>query len=236
MTLFVAYLRSTTRFSVLLVGALLVSYAIFLFMYSFIYHDEGNLIPIETYLVETINMPEPEPEKPPITQPKETTAEEMPDTPSLNLELMQLDMPLSDMAPPEISLNPEIKNFDFKQSNLTDQFSVQNVSSGTGTGIKQSTGLAIKPYASVQPNIPEIAWVNRINGWVEVSFVVDEKGKVGQVLVLDADPKGVFEEEVIAAVRLWGYPLYMHEGKAVSIRLIQKIELFWKDYPSNRDY
>lgn len=89
------------------------------------------------------------------------------------------------------------------------------------------------PNATRQPNIPEYAWNNKINGWVLVAFTVNAKGFVENVRVLDAQPRGVFEENVIASVKHWVYSPADFGGKKVKAQLTQKIELFYKDYPYN---
>jgi len=91
----------------------------------------------------------------------------------------------------------------------------------------------VLPNATRQPNIPEYAWKNIINGWVLVAFTVNAKGFVENVRVLDAQPRGVFEENVIASVQHWVYSPADFGGKAVKAQLTQKIELFYKDYPNN---
>jgi len=91
----------------------------------------------------------------------------------------------------------------------------------------------VLPNATRQPNIPEIAWKNKINGWVLVAFTVNAQGFVENVRVLDSQPRGVFEENVIASVKHWVYSPADFGGKKVKAQLTQKIELFYKDYPNN---
>lgn len=91
----------------------------------------------------------------------------------------------------------------------------------------------VVPNATRQPNIPEIAWKNKINGWVLVAFTVNAKGFVENVRVLDAQPRGVFEENVIASVKHWVYSPADFGGRKVKAQLTQKIELYYKDYPNN---
>lgn len=91
----------------------------------------------------------------------------------------------------------------------------------------------VLPNATRQPNIPEYAWKNKIDGWVLVAFTVNAKGFVENVRVLDAQPRGVFEENVIASVKHWVYSPADFGGKKVKAQLTQRIELFYKDYPNN---
>jgi protein TonB len=91
----------------------------------------------------------------------------------------------------------------------------------------------IVPFGTRQPNIPEYAWQNKINGWVLVTYTVNTSGKVENVRVLDSQPPGVFDEKVMAAVSDWIYDPADIKGRKVKVQLTQRIELFWKDYPNN---
>lgn len=91
----------------------------------------------------------------------------------------------------------------------------------------------ITPISTRQPNVPEIAWKNKINGWVLVAFTVNARGFVENVRVLDAQPRGVFEDNVVASVKNWVYSPADFGGRKVKAQLTQKIELFYKDYPNN---
>lgn len=91
----------------------------------------------------------------------------------------------------------------------------------------------VVPFGTRQPNIPEYAWKNKIDGWVLVTFAVASSGKVENVRVLDSQPRGVFDENVVAAVSDWIYDPADVAGKKVKVQLTQRIDLHWKDYPNN---
>ena len=97
-----------------------------------------------------------------------------------------------------------------------------------GEGYKE-----IVPFATRQPNVPKVAWDQKIDGWVLVAFSVNASGHVENVRVLDANPKGIFEDNVVAAVADWLYDPANFGGKKVKVQLTQKIQLYWKDYPNN---
>ncbi len=112
--------------------------------------------------------------------------------------------------------------------------------SGAGAGAAGFAGgeanqgyIEVVPFSTGQPNIPEMAWRNKINGWVLVAFNVKRNGKTANVRVLDANPRGVFEEHVVWAVSQWRYSVKGLDSDSGDVILTQKIELFWKDYPSN---
>ncbi len=88
----------------------------------------------------------------------------------------------------------------------------------------------ITPVSTRMPQIPKVAWDNKINGWVLLSFTVTSKGLVKDIRILDASPRGVFEEYAVLAAKQWRYPHIEHD-RYVS----QKIEFFWENYPYNWD-
>jgi TonB family protein len=91
----------------------------------------------------------------------------------------------------------------------------------------------VVPYNTRRPNVPEVAWQNRISGWVLVAFTVTPQGRTRDVRVLDARPRGVFEESVVAAVKDWQYRLEFSSRNPYSVSLTQKVEVEWKNYPQN---
>jgi len=90
----------------------------------------------------------------------------------------------------------------------------------------------ITPVGTRMPIIPKVAWDNRINGWVLLSFTVSSEGRVKDIRILDASPKGVFEENAVRAASKWRYQGFIGYDRYVS----QKIEFEWKNYPYNWDY
>ena len=90
----------------------------------------------------------------------------------------------------------------------------------------------ITPVGTRMPVIPKVAWDNKIDGWVLLSFTVTSEGRVKDIRVLDASPKGVFEENAVLAATKWRYQGFIGYDRYVS----QKIEFEWKNYPYNWDY
>ncbi len=96
-------------------------------------------------------------------------------------------------------------------------------------GIDDSRGVEIKPVTARKPSIPQWAYDQRITGWVLVAFDISATGRVKKVRVLDADPRGVFEEQALLAVRGWRYPL----SKLAVRQITQRLEFDWRDYQFN---
>ena len=51
------------------------------------------------------------------------------------------------------------------------------------------------------------------NGWVLLQYNVDESGKPVDIKVVDASPKGLFEEASIEALQGWEYQPPMKDGR-----------------------
>lgn len=65
----------------------------------------------------------------------------------------------------------------------------------------------------VLPRYPNRALSRGIEGWVLLEFAINELGQAIEPLVVDADPKGVFDRAAINAVRKWKYRPMMEDGK-----------------------
>lgn len=62
-----------------------------------------------------------------------------------------------------------------------------------------------EPLLRSNPAYPRDAERNGIEGWVYLQFTVTKEGRTSEIVVLDADPKDVFEEAAIEAVRAFRY-------------------------------
>ncbi|MFH0780561.1 MAG: TonB family protein [Pseudomonadota bacterium] len=74
-----------------------------------------------------------------------------------------------------------------------------------------------------QPPYPRRARRLNIEGWIRIKFVVDEHGHVDQVTVLDAKPKGIFEQSVLQCVGEWRFQPGTIGGRVVKALLEQTI-------------
>lgn len=71
----------------------------------------------------------------------------------------------------------------------------------------------------IPPVYPVQARRRGIEGWVKVSFVVDEAGRVGDITILDADPKGLFDRSVQRCVSGWRFKPGTVEGMPVKAQV-----------------
>lgn len=212
-------------------GALGLTLAIFLFMQGLIQRSEDGSIRLPVYEQVEILHQRPEPETPE----NESRQEDAPPAEPL-MEALQvaapepklaaeLEMPALDLGEVDIDFRP-----------VGSSFSAPVGASGVnipGGGQDARGFVEVVPYNTRRPNVPEVAWQNKISGWVLVAFTVTPRGETGDVRVLDANPRGVFEEKVIAAVQDWQYSVNFSRQSTANVVLTQRVEVRWQDYPNN---
>ncbi len=75
----------------------------------------------------------------------------------------------------------------------------------------------------IPPRYPYRAERKRIEGWVKVSFVITEQGTVQDAVVIDAQPRGVFDMAALQAILKWRFKPRIRNGKPVATRADQII-------------
>jgi protein TonB len=223
------------RFVFALFGGLLITVAVFLFMQSLIEsrQQQDVLLPVFSK-VEILRQEEPKEEEP---EPEEAEPEEPVEEPLM--DSLQVASPT-----PEPALNLEISALDLALGDIK----IQSVGDrwkgpvGTGVGAVNLAGgggedaqgfIEVIPYDTRRPNVPEVAYQNRVSGWVLVAFKVSGDGTTRDVQVLNAQPRGVFEEKVVAAVSDWKYRVAFYGGATGDVVLTQKVDVSWENYPQN---
>jgi len=82
-----------------------------------------------------------------------------------------------------------------------------------GVGAMMRDGDAT-PIVRIDPKYPPEAARDGKEGWVELSFTINEVGGVDDVEVIDADPKRIFDREAKRALRKWKYRPKVVDGIA----------------------
>lgn len=79
----------------------------------------------------------------------------------------------------------------------------------------------------IPPVYPVRARRRSIEGWVKVTFVVDERGHVGNIAIVEAQPEGLFENSVRRCVSGWRFKPGTVEGMPVkaSVETVIRFEL-----------
>lgn len=101
---------------------------------------------------------------------------------------------------------------------------------GFGPQISQSTSLSIDdvdylPLVTVAPQYPTRAAQRGIQGWILLSFTVDEQGNVLEdtVDVIDAEPQNIFNRSAIRAATKFKYEPRIRNGEAVAVPGVQYV-------------
>jgi len=70
----------------------------------------------------------------------------------------------------------------------------------------------------VAPKFPPDASQRGIDGWVDLQFLVNTDGSVGELTIVGAQPVGIFEKAALDAVRHWRYQPLMRDGQPATQR------------------
>ncbi len=221
------------RFIPSFVGALLITVAVFLFMQGLIERGKEEGVQLLVHTGVEIFHPEPEEVEPEIQEDK---LEEPPEEPVMDA----LDLTAPSPPTPEPATELELPALDLGLGDINiravgEHWSAPVGSAGVpiaGNGDAQGY-VEVIPFNTRRPNVPEAAWQNKVNGWVLVAFSITAQGNTRDIRVLDANPRGVFEEKVVAAVNDWQYTLNFSSRARGEVILTQKVEVEWKNYPQN---
>ena len=85
--------------------------------------------------------------------------------------------------------------------------------SGPGAGIGRDGDAA--PIVRIEPKYPMQAQRNGTEGWVKLSFSINEVGGVEDISVIEAQPRRVFDREAKRALRRWKYKPKIVDGKPI---------------------
>ena len=113
---------------------------------------------------------------------------------------------------------------------------------GSGTGAAMGGGasdgifslkdldLVPKLLNNKKPEYPRYAKENRISGSVKLSFVVDKKGNVTNLEVVEATPPNVFEASAMAAASRWKFSPAKKSGDTVQVRMVIVLRFNLEEY------
>lgn len=215
-------------------GGLFITVAVFLFMQSLIEsrQQQNVLVPVFTQVDIVREEPEEEEPEPEEVEPEEPTEEPLMESleiapptpePAVDLEIDALDLALGDIKVQSVG--------DRWKGPVGRGTGAVNLAGGDGEGAQGF--IEVIPFDTRRPNVPDAAYQNRISGWVLVAFKVAPDGTTRDVQVLDANPRGVFEEKVVAAVSDWKYRVNFYGGATGAVVLTQKVDVAWENYPQN---
>jgi periplasmic protein TonB len=82
------------------------------------------------------------------------------------------------------------------------------------------------PVVKVSPVYPTRAQQQGVEGYVLVQFTIDELGRVMDVEVIEAEPRGMFERAALKAVERFRYRPRVVNGHATSVNGVQHLVTF----------
>ena len=68
----------------------------------------------------------------------------------------------------------------------------------------------------VEPQHPPWSVAGNTDGWVDVNFGIDKKGKTVDIWVVDSEPAEMFDQAALSAVRRWRFEPYLVDGQATA--------------------
>jgi protein TonB len=74
----------------------------------------------------------------------------------------------------------------------------------------------LKAVHRVNPKYPR---TEEAEGWVDVEFTVNERGRVKDAVVKDQSIEGVFERSALTAVRRWKFEPVRENGRPIPVRV-----------------
>ncbi|WP_428637039.1 TonB family protein [Shewanella sp.] len=118
--------------------------------------------------------------------------------------------PLPDTPPPDSSSDIDT-NMSFNMSGVV----AGTASTGFKLGNMMTRDGDATPIVRIEPQYPIAAARDGKEGWVQLSFTINELGGVDDVEVIDADPKRIFDREAKRALKKWKYKPKIVDGKAL---------------------
>jgi len=82
------------------------------------------------------------------------------------------------------------------------------------------------PLVRINPDYPPRALSRGLEGWVQVQFTITATGTVKDAIVVNAQPKNIFDDAALKAIARWRYNPKVQEGVAVERVGVQTIIRF----------
>jgi protein TonB len=74
------------------------------------------------------------------------------------------------------------------------------------------------PQVRIDPDYPPQAKDRGIEGWVLFSYTVTKEGRVKDIVIVDSQPKGLWDRATLRAVANWRFQPALKDGKPVETR------------------
>lgn len=206
-------MASVVRYLVTVALAAAITLSAFYLMHRLIDHDAAapvNPPPVTSIRFGPVDIPEPA--RPDETRPPEKPEpKELPPTQAVIAEFEPIDAPQLEpsrhAAPDAVAVLP----------------------GGFTPPGDRDGGRTAHPIAAVPPPYPPDAAVEGIEGWVRVAVDIDAQGRVRDVRVLEAEPRGFFEKAAVTAVRRWSWKPAIIDGRPRPQTVVQELTFELED-------
>lgn len=155
----------------------------------------------------------------------------MPVFESILIEEIEPPLPLEEVVPPEIELAVR-QTSQSANSALTTPWTAPATPGLHVTQIPLSSNIMI-PLIRTTAAYPSRALANGVEGYVELSFTVNELGNVQDAVVLYAEPEGYFERAALQTIQRWKYAAAVEQGEPVPTHDVRQRIVFQID-PATR--
>lgn len=186
------------KFVIPIILGALISFALFAVMASLVATEDVYLEEVdESPIIKIISLP------------KETTVARR--HRSLDPPPKPKAKPVGQIKMTELETNKVINPSNVELPNIEIDSNLANQEFSVGV-IKDSDAMPI--YRSL-PRYPLEAAREKIKGWVKLSFSINRFGKVENIVVIDSEPKVIFDQAAIDALQHWKYKAKLEKGKTV---------------------
>jgi len=146
--------------------------------------------------------------------------------PQQNVEVMQVQQ--TSVSNPDMSMTLELPSLDLSSNVSAMAISMPGIESMQLPVAAAVAGEKMAmPLYRVEPRYPRKALRLGKQGYVILSFDINQAGSVTNIQIIDAKPKRMFEREAKRALKKWKYKPMLVNGKPVS-QIGQKIRLDFK--------
>ena len=131
-------------------------------------------------------------------------------------------------APPPLPmLNSALSGMSFGMEGLEDVFAVQHGSLLSAEEqivmTTETVDLPPRPVQQYSPEYPSRARKKGVEGYVTLSLLINETGKIQDVFVVESYPEGIFEQSAQEAIEQWMFAPGEYEGNPVPVRVTQTL-------------
>jgi len=128
--------------------------------------------------------------------------------------------------PPMPMMNSSLAGMSFGMDALEQEFSFGDdliVDQGNVVMTSKTVDVPPRPIQRTTPKYPRNARKKGVEGYVTLSLLINEGGKVQDVMIVESHPPSYFDDAAQKAVQSWVFRPGSYKGKNVSVRVTQTL-------------